>query len=55
MPDVPCDPRLIHMGLMDIASNALDACMMKDYPEDERPEIVIRLSREADDGHAVIE
>jgi two-component system sensor histidine kinase AtoS len=53
--DVPCDPRLIHMGLMDIASNALDACMMKDYAAGEEPEIVIRARREGDNGRAVIE
>jgi signal transduction histidine kinase len=55
LPDVYCDPRLIHMGLMDIASNALDACLMKDYPNGEKPEIVIRTSRVGDDGRAVIE
>ncbi|UCH83753.1 MAG: PAS domain S-box protein [Candidatus Latescibacterota bacterium] len=52
---VSCDPRLIHMGLMDIASNALDACLMKDYPNDEGPEIVIRTRRDESKGVAAIE
>ncbi len=55
LPKVPCDPRLIHMGLMDIASNAVDACMMKDYAEGELPEIVFRAYADWDDGRAVIE
>lgn len=41
LPAVTCDPRLIHMGLMDIVSNALDACMTKEYSDSENPGIVI--------------
>ena len=52
---VPCDPRLMHMGLMDIVSNALDACWLKEYGDDESPEIVIRLRTSADNQGAVIE
>jgi PAS domain S-box-containing protein len=39
LPQVRCDPRLIHMGLMDIISNAMDACEVKDYEEGEVPGI----------------
>ena len=53
LPPVPCDPRLIHMGLMDIVSNALDACAMKDYAEGERPAVAIGV-RTADDGEGAL-
>jgi two-component system, sporulation sensor kinase E len=52
---VMCDPRLIHMGLMDIVSNALDACWLKEYRDDESPEIMIRVHRSADNQSTVIE
>jgi signal transduction histidine kinase len=55
LPDVSCDPRLIHMGLMDIVSNAVDACGLRDYESNERPEISIRVYREADHNNAVLE
>jgi signal transduction histidine kinase len=51
--EIMCDPRLIHMGLMDIVSNAVDACELREYPADERPEISIRLYR-SPDGEAVV-
>ncbi len=41
-PPVLCDASLVHAALMDLLSNALDACVEKAYPEDETPEIVIR-------------
>ncbi|MEW6071542.1 MAG: ATP-binding protein [Planctomycetota bacterium] len=46
--DIRCDPRLVHMGIVDIVSNAIDACAWKDYPEGETPRIV--LSVRARDG-----
>ncbi len=55
MPEVMCDPRLIHMGLMDIVSNALDACMIKEYGDDKVPEIVIRMAASSGGGSVVIE
>jgi signal transduction histidine kinase len=52
---VSCDSRMIHSALMDIVSNALDACLWKDYDEDESPYINVR-ARVAEDGkNAVIE
>ena len=39
LPLVSCDSQLIHMALMDIATNALDACASKDYTGAERAEI----------------
>ncbi|MFH1754849.1 MAG: ATP-binding protein [Candidatus Latescibacterota bacterium] len=55
LPDIHCDPRLIHMGLMDIVSNALDACELKDYPEGEEPELVIRVYSAAFGRSEVVE
>ena len=53
VPPVPCDPRLMHMVLMDIASNALDACDFKEFTDGEEPELVIRV-RCAEDARSVI-
>ncbi len=55
LPDIQCDPRLIHMGLMDIVSNALDACQLKDYNEHEKPELVIRVYSAAFGRSEVVE
>jgi PAS domain S-box-containing protein len=55
MPVVSCDPRLIHLGLMDLVSNALDACILKEYGAHEQPEIVIRVDHSAEDEKAIIE
>ena len=55
MPVVHCDPRLIHMVLMDIASNALDACAMKDYDAPEEPALFIRVGQNAGAEQAVVE
>jgi signal transduction histidine kinase len=55
LPLVTCDPRLIHMCIMDIVSNAVDACDLKEYSEDQGPEIVIRVFGSADGQNAIIE
>ena len=55
VPDVHCDPRLIHMCLMDLLTNALDACELKDYAEGEDPEIFIRVYCAAEDRSVIVE
>ena len=40
LPDVLCDPKLIHMAATDILVNAIDACNWKDYGSDESPAIL---------------
>lgn len=55
LPAVPCDPKLIHMLLMDLVSNAFDACELKDYAAGERPEVVLRIYRVDGDAKAVVE
>ncbi len=49
---VRCDRRLVHSSMMDIISNAVDACMEKEYPEGETPEIRIR-SFPSDEGSSM--
>jgi len=44
LPDVVCDPKLVHMATTDLVVNAIDACVWKDYGSDESPEIVLRNS-----------
>ena len=39
MPLVQCDADLIHTAIMDILSNALEACLSKEYKEGESPRI----------------
>lgn len=41
LPLVFCDGRMIHTAIMDIVSNALDACYWKEYPQSEIPEVVL--------------
>ncbi len=52
---VRCDPKLIHMAVMDIVSNAIDACTWKDYGVDEAPLVVLRTSPEVTSGFITIE
>lgn len=42
LPKIVCDPRLVRLALMDLVSNAFDACIWKDYEEPERPEVTLR-------------
>ena len=52
---VRCDPKLIHMAVMDIVSNAIDACTWKDFSACEVPEVVLRISPEVTPGSVAIE
>ncbi len=42
-PEIRCDSKLLHSAIMDIVSNALDACLMKEYEEGGRGAIAISL------------
>jgi PAS domain S-box-containing protein len=55
LPLVSCDSRLVHMALMDIATNALDACIFKPYIGTETPEIVFSVHRQNDGDSIVVE
>jgi len=41
LPTVVCDHRMIHSSIMDIASNALDACLWKEYNKNEIPQVTL--------------
>ncbi|MBD3219511.1 MAG: PAS domain S-box protein, partial [candidate division Zixibacteria bacterium] len=55
MPKIICDPRMIHSSVMDIVSNAIDACLWKDYEDNEHPEVVISAYLTNKARQAVIE
>jgi PAS domain S-box-containing protein len=55
LPPVSCDPGLVHMALMDIATNALDACSVKRYTDAETAEIVLHVYPETTGKFVVAE
>jgi PAS domain S-box-containing protein len=54
LPKVFCDPRLIHMALMDIGTNALDACAAKHYENGETASVECSVYQKEDDGVVVV-
>ncbi|MFH1688252.1 MAG: ATP-binding protein [bacterium] len=42
LPPVACDAKMIHSAVMDIVSNALDACSWKAYEDTEAPTVMLR-------------
>jgi len=55
LPDLNCDARMIHTAIMDIASNALEACYWKEYLNGEKPRVSLRASTNDEDREFVIE
>jgi PAS domain S-box-containing protein len=55
LPSVLCDAGMIHSAVMDVVSNALDACLWKNYGDGEAPEVVIRAYPAHDPRQSVIE
>ncbi len=55
MPLVQCDSRMIHSSVMDIVSNAIDACLWKEYSEGETPRVELTAYRNHNGENAVIE
>lgn len=53
LPPVLCDPELVHSVVMDLATNALDACAGKEYKGDERPEVLLHVDESPTDRVAV--
>jgi PAS domain S-box-containing protein len=54
LPSALCDPRLVHMTLMDVATNALDACALKHY-DTENAEVVFNIYLEKDGESITVE
>ncbi len=55
LPEVYCDAALIHSAIMDIVSNALEACVTKEYEEGEMPEINLATTHYAASAQLAIE
>jgi signal transduction histidine kinase len=50
-----CDPKMIHSAVMDIVSNALDACLWKDYEDNETPRVIIGAYTSDEKQESIIE
>ncbi len=55
LPSLICDARMIYSAVMDIVSNALDACLWKDYGGGEVPEVDIGAYTAPDRKELIIE
>lgn len=55
LPLVNCDAKMLHTAVMDIVSNAVDACFWKDYEEGEDPWIKVLPHLHEDEERFVIE
>ncbi|MFC1513744.1 PAS domain-containing sensor histidine kinase [candidate division KSB1 bacterium] len=55
LPPVKCDSGMIHTALMDIVSNAIDACLWKDYKNDEVPKVSLKAYLNNGDQNAILE
>jgi signal transduction histidine kinase len=55
LPSVLCDAGMIYSAVMDIVSNALDACLWKDYDDGEVSEVVVSAYLAHDGQEFVIE
>jgi len=55
LPVVVCDGEGIRSVVMDLISNALDACSWKEYAPGESPEVVIRVVSGTREGHIEIQ
>jgi PAS domain S-box-containing protein len=55
LPQVYCDSHLLHSAIMDIVSNALEACLSKEYEEGESPQIDLTTTHFEASGKFAIE
>ncbi len=55
LPAVECDPELIRSVVMDLLSNALYACSEKQFRDEERPRVTLRVQPAAVGGYVCIE
>jgi len=52
---VRCDGELIHSVVMDLLSNALDACAWKDYEKGQTPRVTLKVKPSSAEGYMSIE
>ncbi len=55
LPEIPCDAPMIHSVMMDIVSNAVDACFWKDYSDLEKPNVCVKAYLRNGRDKAVLE
>ncbi len=55
LPEIHCDASLIHSAVMDIVSNAFEACLTKEYEERESPQIHLTTTHFEATGNLAIE
>ncbi len=55
LPEIQCDPSLIQSAIMDIVSNALEACLTKEYEEEETPQIDLKVTHQRETGSLAID
>lgn len=55
LPPIICDSGSIQSALTDLLSNAFDACVWKDYGNGEKPEVLVKVERSADEDDLRIE
>jgi signal transduction histidine kinase len=55
LPMVSCDSGMIHTAVMDIVSNALDACLWKEYDDRETPAVALSAYADPDRKTVTIE
>ena len=55
LPLVCCDSQLVRMALMDLATNALDACLLRCYKDTETGEILFNAYLERGGGRVVVD
>ena len=55
LPLVMCDAIMIHSAVMDVVSNAIDACYCKDYTEGETPSVAMKAFPSQDGQNLIIE
>ncbi len=55
LPNILCDASLIHTAIMDIVSNALEACLNKEYEEGEAPRIDLTVAHQPESNKLAIE
>jgi PAS domain S-box-containing protein len=54
VPDIECDPDLIHSVIMDLLSNALYACSEKQYRDEETPSVTLEVQVGEVEGYVSI-
>jgi PAS domain S-box-containing protein len=51
---VSCDAKMMHSAVMDIVSNAIDACVWKEYSDSEKPQVTLGAYSDTETNKLVI-